>query len=228
MLSFAIKESALEFNWRVFSSCMILKLQGQIMVLSKCIFRRKFKCRQFWQQQFSTFSCNPKTSDSIYFKHRLEIGKNITLYFWSTVTAIILMLNWDLSSSRNFSLTFVFVYLQFSLQLCMSFWCDVCVCVFADIPWSMRACIAMCGAAWCQRKPSVELGWKGPGYEERNGIIQKHHSHLPPSKDRKEKNLFTGASTYGVPQKNLLLWKLAVANITADNDKSILNFCKYN
>ena len=112
MLSFAIKGSALEYNWRFFSSCMILKLQGQIMVLSKCIFRRKFKCRQFWQQQFSTFSCNPKTSDSIYFKHRLEIGKNITIpsfkvwplqWFWCLFEIYVLQ--------EFFSLTFVFVYL---------------------------------------------------------------------------------------------------------------------
>ena len=32
----------------------------------------------------------------------------------------------------------------------------------------------------------VELGWKGSGYEERNGIIQKHHLHLPPSNDSTE------------------------------------------
>ena len=183
MLSFAIKGSALEFNWRFFSSCMILKLQGQIMVLSKCIFRRKFKCRQFWQQQFSTFSCNPKTSDSIYFTHRLEIGKNITIssfkvrplqWFWCLFEIYVLQefFHWHL-------------YLCISSFLCNCIWVSevmyLCVRVFADIPWSMRACIAMCGAAWCQRKPSAELGWKGSGYEERNGIIQKHHLHLPPS-----------------------------------------------
>ena len=77
------------------------------------------------------------------------------------------------------------LYLCISSFLCNCIWVSevmyLCVRVFADIPWSMRACIAMCGAAWCQRKPSAELGWKGSGYEERNGIIQKHHLHLPPS-----------------------------------------------
>ena len=31
------------------------------------------------------------------------------------------------------------------------------------------------------------VGMKGSGYEERNGIIQKHHLHLPHSKDSKKK-----------------------------------------
>ena len=202
------------------------------MVLSKCIFRRKFKCRQFWQQQFSTFSCNPKTSDSIYFKHRLEIGKNITIpsfkvrplqWFWCLFEIYVLQefFHWHL-------------YLCISSFLCNCIWISnvmyLCVCVFADIPWSMRACIAMCGAAWCQRKPSVELGWKGSGYEERNGIIQKHHLHLPPSKDSKEKILFTGASTYGVPQKKLPFVKIRRGKYYCWNEKStniFLDKCRW-
>ena len=42
---------------------------------------------------------------------------------------MVLMLIWNLCSSRNFSLTFVCVYLQFSLQLYLSFCSDVAMCV---------------------------------------------------------------------------------------------------
>ena len=126
---------------------------------------------------------------------------------------MILMLIWDSCSARIFSLPFVFVCLQFSL-LYMSFWCDVCVCVFADIPWSMRACIAMCGAAWCQRKPSVELGWKGSGYEERNGIIQKHHLHLPPSNDSTESFRMALVSEPSVSSDNAQIYEFLKLYIT--------------
>ena len=134
---------------------------------------------------------------------------------------MILMLIWDLCSSRIFFIVICICVSLVFFAIVFEFlrWC-IYVCVYLQIShgaWEL--------ALQCVERHDVKgnppWSWDERVRDMRNGMESFRNTiyicHLP--RIVRKKFCLLGPLPTGCLKKNFLLWKLAVANITADNEK---------